>query len=75
MQRHLAESAVGVVAARFVDGRGAIADRYPANPNGSPRARADGRAERHLGVDVMYRIATTRKKALERLNIAAGRIA
>jgi phosphoribosylformylglycinamidine synthase len=27
----------GLVAARFVDGRGAIAERYPANPNGSPR--------------------------------------
>ncbi|HSS01686.1 MAG TPA: phosphoribosylformylglycinamidine synthase [Kofleriaceae bacterium] len=26
----------GLVAARFVDGRGAIATRYPANPNGSP---------------------------------------
>jgi phosphoribosylformylglycinamidine synthase len=26
-----------LVAARFVDGRGAIAERYPANPNGSPR--------------------------------------
>jgi phosphoribosylformylglycinamidine synthase len=24
------------VAARFVDGRGGIAQRYPANPNGSP---------------------------------------
>ena len=26
----------GLVAARFVDGRGAIATTYPANPNGSP---------------------------------------
>ncbi|MEZ4330823.1 MAG: phosphoribosylformylglycinamidine synthase [Myxococcota bacterium] len=26
----------GLVAARFVDGRGGIATRYPANPNGSP---------------------------------------
>jgi phosphoribosylformylglycinamidine synthase len=26
----------GLVAARFVDGRGAVATRYPANPNGSP---------------------------------------
>jgi phosphoribosylformylglycinamidine synthase len=39
----------GLVAARFVDGRGAIAERYPANPNGSPRGitaltTPDGRA-------------------------------
>ena len=27
---------VGLIAARFVDGRGAIATTYPANPNGSP---------------------------------------
>jgi phosphoribosylformylglycinamidine synthase len=26
----------GLVAARFVDGRGAVATSYPANPNGSP---------------------------------------
>jgi phosphoribosylformylglycinamidine synthase len=26
----------GLIAARFVDGRGAVATRYPANPNGSP---------------------------------------
>jgi phosphoribosylformylglycinamidine synthase len=26
----------GVIAARFVDGRGAVATTYPANPNGSP---------------------------------------
>jgi len=26
----------GLVAARYVDGRGAVATRYPANPNGSP---------------------------------------
>jgi len=26
----------GLVAARFVDNRGAVATRYPANPNGSP---------------------------------------
>ena len=24
------------IAARFVDGRGAVAERYPTNPNGSP---------------------------------------
>ena len=30
----------GLVAARFVDGRGAVATRYPANPNGSPGAVA-----------------------------------
>jgi phosphoribosylformylglycinamidine synthase len=29
-----------LVCARFVDGRGAIAERYPANPNGSPRGIA-----------------------------------
>jgi len=28
--------AAGLVAARFVDGRGDVAARYPANPNGSP---------------------------------------
>ena len=28
--------AAGLVAARFVDGAGALAARYPANPNGSP---------------------------------------
>jgi phosphoribosylformylglycinamidine synthase len=28
--------AAGLVAARFVGGRGEIATRYPANPNGSP---------------------------------------
>jgi phosphoribosylformylglycinamidine synthase len=38
----------GLVAARFVDGRGAVATRYPANPNGSPGGvaaltSADGR--------------------------------
>jgi phosphoribosylformylglycinamidine synthase len=34
---HLAAiEASGLVAARFVDGRGAVAQRYPANPNGSP---------------------------------------
>jgi phosphoribosylformylglycinamidine synthase len=38
----------GLVAARFVDGRGAVATTYPANPNGSPGAiaaltTADGR--------------------------------
>jgi phosphoribosylformylglycinamidine synthase len=38
----------GLVAARFVDGRGAIAASYPANPNGSPGGvaaltNADGR--------------------------------
>jgi phosphoribosylformylglycinamidine synthase len=37
------------VAARFVDGRGEVAQRYPANPNGSPEGitaltSADGRA-------------------------------
>ncbi|UCC56947.1 MAG: phosphoribosylformylglycinamidine synthase subunit PurQ, partial [Gammaproteobacteria bacterium] len=26
----------GLVAARFVDGHGQVAERYPANPNGSP---------------------------------------
>jgi phosphoribosylformylglycinamidine synthase len=30
----------GLVAARFVDGRGEITERYPANPNGSPRGIA-----------------------------------
>jgi phosphoribosylformylglycinamidine synthase len=38
----------GLVAARFVDGRGAVATTYPANPNGSPGGiaaltNADGR--------------------------------
>jgi phosphoribosylformylglycinamidine synthase len=34
---HLAAiEASGLVAARFVDGRGAVARTYPANPNGSP---------------------------------------
>jgi len=38
----------GLVAARFVDGRGAVATTYPANPNGSPAGiaaltTADGR--------------------------------
>jgi phosphoribosylformylglycinamidine synthase len=38
----------GLVAARFVDGRGAVASAYPANPNGSPGGvaaltSADGR--------------------------------
>jgi phosphoribosylformylglycinamidine synthase len=38
----------GMVAARFVDGRGAVATTYPANPNGSPGGvaaltNADGR--------------------------------
>jgi phosphoribosylformylglycinamidine synthase len=38
----------GMVAARFVDGRGAVATTYPANPNGSPGGiaaltSADGR--------------------------------
>jgi phosphoribosylformylglycinamidine synthase len=38
----------GLVAARFVDGRGAVAASYPANPNGSPAGiaaltNADGR--------------------------------
>ncbi len=38
----------GLVAARFVDGRGAVATTYPANPNGSPGGvaaltTADGR--------------------------------
>ncbi|MDB4961784.1 MAG: phosphoribosylformylglycinamidine synthase [Myxococcales bacterium] len=38
----------GLVAARFVDGRGAVASTYPANPNGSPGGiaaltTADGR--------------------------------
>jgi len=38
----------GLVAARFVDGHGAVAERYPANPNGSPGgiaalSNADGR--------------------------------
>ena len=40
--------ASGLVAARFVDGRGAVATTYPANPNGSPSGiaaltTADGR--------------------------------
>ncbi|HEX3478010.1 MAG TPA: phosphoribosylformylglycinamidine synthase subunit PurQ, partial [Kofleriaceae bacterium] len=40
--------AQGLVAARYVDGHGAIATRYPANPNGSPGGiaaltSADGR--------------------------------
>ena len=30
------DGAPGVVAARFVDGRGRVAEAYPANPNGSP---------------------------------------
>jgi phosphoribosylformylglycinamidine synthase len=30
----------GLVAARFVDGRGDVAERYPANPNGSPNGIA-----------------------------------
>ena len=30
------EGAPGVVAARFVDGNGRVAESYPANPNGSP---------------------------------------
>jgi phosphoribosylformylglycinamidine synthase len=39
----------GLVAARFVDNRGAVTDRYPFNPNGSPAGitavtSADGRA-------------------------------
>jgi phosphoribosylformylglycinamidine synthase len=39
----------GLVAARFVDGHGQVATRYPANPNGSPRGitaltTPDGRA-------------------------------
>src|SRR5204862_7223108 len=39
---------MGVVAARFVDGAGAVTNRYPANPNGSPAGiagltTADGR--------------------------------
>jgi phosphoribosylformylglycinamidine synthase len=38
----------GLVAARFVDGTGAVAEKYPANPNGSPHGiaaitSADGR--------------------------------
>jgi phosphoribosylformylglycinamidine synthase len=33
--RHALEQA-GLVAARFVDNRGAVSERYPANPNGSP---------------------------------------
>jgi phosphoribosylformylglycinamidine synthase len=38
----------GLVAARFVDGGGAVTERYPENPNGSPRGiaavtTADGR--------------------------------
>ena len=41
-------TASGLVAARFVDGRGAVATTYPANPNGSPGGvagltTADGR--------------------------------
>ncbi len=41
-------SAAGLVAARFVDGRGEVATRYPQNPNGSPGGvtavtTADGR--------------------------------
>ena len=41
--------ASGLVAARYVDNRHAIAERYPANPNGSPRGitaltTKDGRA-------------------------------
>jgi len=40
--------AAGVIAMRYVDTRGRVADRYPDNPNGSPRgiaalANADGR--------------------------------
>jgi phosphoribosylformylglycinamidine synthase len=31
-----AEAARGLVALRFVDNRGRVAERYPANPNGSP---------------------------------------
>ncbi|HEY4059892.1 MAG TPA: phosphoribosylformylglycinamidine synthase [Kofleriaceae bacterium] len=41
-------SSAGLVAARYVDGRGAVATTYPANPNGSPGGvasltTADGR--------------------------------
>ncbi|HEY1554281.1 MAG TPA: phosphoribosylformylglycinamidine synthase [Kofleriaceae bacterium] len=32
--------AAGLVAARFVDGTGTVTERYPANPNGSPRGIA-----------------------------------
>ena len=44
----LALERAGLVAARFVDGRGAVAAAYPANPNGSPGGvaaltSADGR--------------------------------
>jgi phosphoribosylformylglycinamidine synthase len=47
-QRLAALDASGLVAARYVDGRGAAATGYPANPNGSPHGiaavtTADGR--------------------------------
>jgi phosphoribosylformylglycinamidine synthase len=32
--------AQGLIAARFVDGRGEVTDEYPANPNGSPNGIA-----------------------------------
>ena len=47
-ERALAECDATLTALRFVDNRGAPAERYPANPNGSPRgiaglSNADGR--------------------------------